>query len=117
MFLSRGFAPHDLVKALPGGMIELLLAVSAPGAFPVLLRSLLTVTPSADLHHITKQLMLFPADHTASHNHHQEDFQAVLNASSRLFKCLPQQTPHAAVLLLGNFWDFCFATLFDIQVD
>lgn len=53
MFLNRGFAPHDLVKASPGGMIELLLAVSPPGAFPALLRSLLTVTPSADLHHIT----------------------------------------------------------------
>lgn len=27
MFLNRGFASHDLVKALQGGLIELLLAV------------------------------------------------------------------------------------------
>lgn len=50
----------------------------------VLPRSLLTVTPSADLHHITKRLILFPADRMALQNSHQEDYQALLNTSSRL---------------------------------
>ena len=43
-------------------MIKLLLAVSAPGALLLMLRPLLTVTHSADQHHITQRLMLFPAD-------------------------------------------------------
>lgn len=103
MFLNRGFAPHDLVKALQDGVIELLLAVCSQCLAAVLLRSLLTVTPSADLHHITKHFTLFPADRMASQNNHQEDYQSVLNASSGLLNCSPQHLPHTAVLLWETF--------------
>lgn len=114
MFLNRGFAPHDLVKALQDGVIELLLAASA-------LRALLTVTSSADLHHITKHLMLFHADRMASQNNRQENSQAALNTSSRLLKCCLKQIPLTPVLLLENLIIFalqlCFTLLTLLVID
>lgn len=87
----------------------------------VLLRSLLTVTPSTDLHHITKHLILFPADRVASQNNHREDYTPTLNTSSWLSKHLHQQLEHFRSFTLcsassGELFN-CFATLFDILFD
>lgn len=82
--------------------MELPLAVSAPSRLlaAVLLMSLLTVTPSADLHHINKHLIMFPADYSAKQNNRKQPDRAVPNTTSSLVKCFPQQVPPTAALLL-----------------
>lgn len=120
MFLNGASVPHGLVEsntgwrdwAPPGWLRSLRLAA----AFR---RSLLTVTPSADLHHIAEHFELFPADQTASQNNRREDWQSLLDASSALLKCFSQ---HPDPLLLVSVWGrqikCTFSLLcFDVLVD
>ena len=116
MFIYRGgFAPHDLAKAFagcrdrapPGRLGSHCLAAALP-------RSLLTVTPSAVLHHITKRLMLFPADRMASPKQPPTGEPGLDQMHHRgLLKCFPQQIPRSTLQLLS----VCFQTLFDILLD
>lgn len=120
MFLNGASVPHGLVEsntgwrdwAPPGWLCSPRLAA----AFR---RSLLTVTPSADLHHIAEHFELFPADQTASQNNRREVWQSLLDASSALLKCFSQ---HPDPSLLVSVWErqikSTFPLLcFDILVD
>lgn len=71
-------------------------------AAAVMLRSLLTVTPTADLHHITKCLILFPADRVALQSSHQEDWPGATRYIIKIVKELPSANP-SAVPRLENF--------------
>lgn len=117
MFLNRGFVPHGLVKsntgwrdwAPPGWLRSQRLAA-------VFLRSLLTVTPSADLHHIAEHFELFPADQAPSQNNRHGYRQSLLDASSALLKCFSQHLDPSLQTNNTHFSLLRFATLFDILV-
>lgn len=102
MFLNRGSVPHGLVKSntgwrdwAPPGWLR------SPCLAAVFLRSLLTVTPSADLHHIAEHFELFPADQALSQNNRHGYRQSLLDASSALLKCFSQ---HLDPSLLASVW-------------
>lgn len=102
MFLNGSSVAHGLVKSntgwcdwVPPGWLRSLRLAAA------FWRSLLTVTPSADLHHIAEHFELFPADQTASQNNRQEDRQSLPEASSALSKCFSQ---YPDLSLLVSVW-------------
>lgn len=80
-------------------VMELLLAVAAHAA---LLRSLLTVTPSSDLHHITKRLIVFPADRVASQKPPPRGLLGSTKYIIRIAEVLLQQILPTGALHLQN---------------
>lgn len=120
MFLNGASVPHGLVESntgwrdwAPPGWLR------SPRLAAAFRRSLLTVTPSADLHHIAEHFELFPADQTASQNNRREDWQSLLDASSALLKCFSQHPdPSLLVSVWGRQIKCTFSLLcFDVLVD
>lgn len=103
MFLNRGFCTTWPCKSFAGENAPWWSSSwLSPLPLPCCcrLRSLLTVTPSADLHHITEHLMLFPADRGAR----QKQLPGEKTGRAKCIVTIAKVLPSAKSLTLLHFF-------------